>query len=117
MAVPGHDERDFEFAKKYTLPVRQVIAPIVHGQQGESVDISPGSDQSMDMKEAFTEYGVLVSSGEWRSDKNLPPWSPPSANLAPAVAPPKPFSVSILVFCIEAVVRVPARLGNYPMET
>jgi leucyl-tRNA synthetase len=65
MSVPAHDERDFEFAKKYTLPVRQVIAPIVHGQQGESADVTPGSDQSMDMKHAFTEYGVLVSSGEW----------------------------------------------------
>jgi leucyl-tRNA synthetase len=42
-----------------------VIAPIVHGQQGESVDVTPGSDQSMDMKTAFTEYGVLVNSGEW----------------------------------------------------
>jgi len=65
MSVPAHDERDFDFARKYTLPVHQVIAPIVHGQQEESADITPGSDQSMDMKTAFTEYGVLVNSGEW----------------------------------------------------
>jgi leucyl-tRNA synthetase len=65
MSVPAHDERDFDFARKYTLPVRQVIAPIVHGQQGEPDDIVPGSDQSIDMKTAFTEDGVLVNSGEW----------------------------------------------------
>lgn len=65
MSVPAHDPRDFEFARKYTLPIRQVIAPIVHGQQGESADVTPGSDQSMDMKEAFTESGMLVNSGEW----------------------------------------------------
>jgi leucyl-tRNA synthetase len=65
MSVPAHDERDFEFARKYTLPVRQVIAPIVHGQQGEAEDVVPGSDQSIDMKQAFTEDGVLVNSAEW----------------------------------------------------
>jgi leucyl-tRNA synthetase len=65
MSVPAHDERDFEFARKYTLPIRQVIAPMIHGQQGESADVVPGSDQSIDMKGAFTEYGMLVNSGEW----------------------------------------------------
>src|SRR5437660_4742501 len=65
MSVPAHDERDFEFAQKYTLPIRQVIAPVVHGQQHEPVETAPGGDQSMEMKNAFTEYGVLVNSGEW----------------------------------------------------
>ena len=65
MSVPAHDQRDFDFARKYTLPIRQVIASIVHGQPGENVDVTPGSDQSMDMKAAFTAYGVLVNSGEW----------------------------------------------------
>jgi leucyl-tRNA synthetase len=57
MSVPAHDERDFEFARKYTLPIRQVIARIEHGQAGAVVEIDPSA--------AFTEYGVLVNSGEW----------------------------------------------------
>jgi leucyl-tRNA synthetase len=65
MSVPAHDERDFEFATKYTLPIRQVIAPIVHGQQHEPVETPPGGDQSIEMRKAFTENGVLVNSAEW----------------------------------------------------
>ena len=35
MSVPGHDERDWEFAKKYNLPIHQVIAPL----DGSAIDI------------------------------------------------------------------------------
>jgi leucyl-tRNA synthetase len=52
MAVPAHDQRDFEFAKKYDLPISQVIAP----QNGEAIDLANA---------AFTEKGVLVNSGEY----------------------------------------------------
>jgi leucyl-tRNA synthetase len=51
MAVPGHDQRDWEFARKYELPIRQVIEPA--GE--ETADIE---------REAFTGYGKLVNSGE-----------------------------------------------------
>ncbi len=50
MAVPGHDQRDWEFARKYDLPVRQVIAPA----NGEAVDLDSA---------AFTDKGVLLNSG------------------------------------------------------
>jgi len=65
MSVPAHDERDFEFAQKYTLPIRQVIAPLIHGQQNEPEESAPGGDQSIEMKNAFVDYGILVNSGEW----------------------------------------------------
>uniref|UniRef100_UPI0025E97634 leucine--tRNA ligase n=1 Tax=uncultured Microbulbifer sp. TaxID=348147 RepID=UPI0025E97634 len=50
MAVPAHDQRDWEFAKKYDLPIKQVV--------------KPAGDESIDLeKEAFTDKGVLVNSG------------------------------------------------------
>ena len=54
MAVPAHDQRDFEFARKYGLPVQVVVKPI----GGEAVD-------GADLKEAFTEYGESVHSDEF----------------------------------------------------
>ena len=54
MAVPGHDERDHEFASGYRLPIKQVIAP------------APGSDDKVDVKKAaWTAPGVLVDSGPY----------------------------------------------------
>jgi leucyl-tRNA synthetase len=55
MSVPGHDQRDFEFARKFGLPVPRVIAPR---------DAAP-EDLTAELSEAFSDYGVLVNSGEW----------------------------------------------------
>jgi len=64
MSVPAHDERDFEFAQKYSLPIRRVIERISHAQ--EQVPRDPEvEDQSAAMPHAFTDYGIVVNSGEW----------------------------------------------------
>jgi leucyl-tRNA synthetase len=63
MSVPAHDERDFEFAQKYTLPIKQVIAPITH--QKQTGEVEHGVDQSIRLTGATTDYGMLVNSGEW----------------------------------------------------
>lgn len=52
MAVPAHDQRDFEFAQKYDLPIKQVIAPLAD----EEIDLT---------KQAFVEHGKLVNSAEF----------------------------------------------------
>lgn len=65
MSVPAHDDRDFEFAQKYSLPIRQVIAPISHDQMKAEPPSAMGTDGSVEIKQAFTDYGVLINSGEW----------------------------------------------------
>jgi len=52
MAVPGHDERDWEFAKKHGLPIRQVIAPA----DGSEIDIQAA---------VFVDTGILIDSGDY----------------------------------------------------
>ena len=52
MAVPGHDARDWEFAKKHGIPIKQVIAP----EDGTEIDIQEA---------VFVDKGVLVNSGEY----------------------------------------------------
>jgi leucyl-tRNA synthetase len=59
MGVPAHDQRDFEFAKKYGLPIKMVVSP-----SGESID----SDQ---MAEAYVEQGILVNSNEFSGMDSL----------------------------------------------
>jgi leucyl-tRNA synthetase len=59
MAVPTHDQRDFEFAKKYNLPLRVVIKP-------------PDSDlPEEEMTEAYVDEGVLVNSGPFNGMPNM----------------------------------------------
>lgn len=58
MAVPAHDQRDFDFAKKYGIPIVVVIQP----PGGERLD-------PLTMKEAFVESGYMVNSGPF---DNLP---------------------------------------------
>ena len=52
MAVPGHDERDFEFAKKFNMPIRKVI-------------LKAGTNPEDELQEAFTEVGKMVNSGKY----------------------------------------------------
>lgn len=54
MCVPAHDQRDFEFAQKYRLPIKVVVQPL-HGA-------SLRADQ---MENAYTEYGRSVASGDY----------------------------------------------------
>ncbi len=52
MAVPGHDQRDWEFATRYRLP----ILPVVYPGDGSELDIDTG---------AYEDYGVLKNSGRF----------------------------------------------------
>jgi leucyl-tRNA synthetase len=53
MAVPTHDQRDFEFAKKYSLPLQIVITP-----EHDVLDVTT-------MTEAYIETGILINSGRF----------------------------------------------------
>jgi leucyl-tRNA synthetase len=52
MAVPGHDQRDFEFAREFDLPIREVITPKKGKPQGE-------------LETAYVDYGYMYNSGEF----------------------------------------------------
>ena len=60
MAVPAHDQRDFEFARKYGQPVKVVIQP-------------PGEKLAADsLTQAYEEDGVLVDSGPFTGMESVP---------------------------------------------
>jgi leucyl-tRNA synthetase len=52
MGVPGHDQRDFEFATQYGIPIRSVIKP-------------RDAEPELPLKQAYVEYGVCVNSGRY----------------------------------------------------
>lgn len=54
MAVPGHDERDFEFAQRFELPIREVISP--DGKKHEPLE------------SAFVEPGIMIQSGPFSGE-------------------------------------------------
>jgi leucyl-tRNA synthetase len=62
MAVPAHDQRDFEFARKYGLPIRVVVIP---GGPGGDIKAGRAVPEAGTMSEASTNYGLLVDSGEY----------------------------------------------------
>lgn len=58
MAVPAHDQRDFEFSKKYNLPIKVVIQP-----EGEELN-------AQEMTQAYEDVGYLVNSGQFDGVKS-----------------------------------------------
>jgi len=54
MAVPAHDQRDFEFARKFRLPIKVVIRPTGYAL-----------DEAEEMEEAYTEPGIMHDSGDF----------------------------------------------------
>ncbi len=56
MCVPAHDDRDFEFARKFNIPIIQVII-----KQGEELK---------ELEEAYTEEGVMINSGDFNGIKS-----------------------------------------------
>ena len=56
MAVPAHDERDFDFAQKFSIPIKRALV------------MSEGGDESADLTKAETEYGWMVNTGSTKFD-------------------------------------------------
>jgi len=58
MAVPAHDERDFEFAIKFNLPIRKVI-------------LEQGTDENAELTEAFTNSGIMINSAQFNGTDSV----------------------------------------------
>lgn len=89
MGVPAHDERDFEFAKKYDLPIIQVVsyddkeidAKVAQAEmsyEGEGKLVNSGQFDGMEAwgegKKAMAEWMIEKSFGRWRTTYHLRDW-------------------------------------------
>ena len=63
MAVPAHDERDFQFAKKYGIEIKQVVAPLFETKEGP--------DAIREDKETIDRNSVFAIVKHWKDDKYL----------------------------------------------
>jgi len=63
MGVPAHDQRDYEFAIKFGLPIKTVIAP-------EDYEEGPDNFDVVRLGQAYDEPGVMINSGQFNGMKN-----------------------------------------------
>ncbi|MGB5777551.1 leucine--tRNA ligase [Allopontixanthobacter sediminis] len=80
MGVPGHDQRDFEFATKYKLPIIRVVAKSAAdadqpfgaaAEAGDGVIVNSGPLDGMDVAAAIAEVIARAESGQWGSGKTV----------------------------------------------
>ena len=73
-ACPAHDQRDFDFARKYELPILPVVRPLAAVLEGGKSGIEPDSNQDwswvktgsgQDMMGAYVGPGTIMNSGDW----------------------------------------------------
>src|SRR5207248_2602656 len=67
MAVPAHDQRDFEFARKYALPIRVVVVPA--GKELPAAVGNRGAGAPGVIEAASTNYGRLIDSGPYTGEE------------------------------------------------
>ena len=71
MSVPGHDERDYEFATKHGLPIKRVVAPATSGGASVAAETNPADSGDLALPYVAEDDAVVVNSGEWTGEACL----------------------------------------------
>ncbi len=70
MAVPAHDQRDFDFAKKYQLPIKEVIKPKEKNEDIYRKSNEKDSEKDSELLKSYSGEGHLINSGEFNGLDN-----------------------------------------------